>query len=110
MGENDLISRAALEKALNDLMIRRGVKSWRDTEFDASDFEDLIDEAPAVDAEPVRHGQWGFLGMDMMAGSRAFYFGTCSECRERINFEAAHKNYCPNCGAKMDGENECSDG
>ena len=53
---------------------------------------------------PVRHGRWGFLGMDMMAGSRAFYFGTCSECRERINFEPKHKNYCPNCGAKMDGE------
>ena len=63
-----------------------------------------LQDAETIDAEPVRHGRWGFLGMDMMAGSRAFYFGTCSECRERINFELKHKNYCSNCGAKMDKE------
>lgn len=64
----------------------------------------IVETAPAVDAEPVRRGRYGFVGMDMMAGTRAFYFGTCSECRERINFEANHKNYCPNCGAKMKEE------
>lgn len=88
---NDLISRSALlELAHNHV---GGTVDCND-----------IARFPAVDAEPVRRGKYGFVGMDMMAGSRAFYFGTCSECRERINFEAKHKNFCPNCGAKMDAE------
>lgn len=78
-------------------MIRRGVKSWRDTEFDASDFEDLIDEAPAVDAKPVRHGRW-IHDINNLYG--------CSEClaREVMSSRRSLKNYCPNCGAKMDLE------
>ena len=72
--------------------------------FSTQSFIDTMKYRPTIDAEPVRHGKYGFVGMDMMAGSRAFYFGTCSECHERINFEAKHKNYCPNCGAKMDEE------
>lgn len=76
----------------------------RAPEWDGHTAADAIERIGKL--EPVQHGRWGFLGMDMMAGSRAFYFGTCSECRERINFEAAHKNFCPNCGAKMEEETD----
>lgn len=48
---------------------------------------DLIVQAPAVDAEPVRHGRW-VHGMQ------------CSECKQ---VDLARPNYCCNCGAKMDG-------
>lgn len=59
---------------------------------------------PRVDAEPIRHGKYGWVGMDMLAGTRSFYYGTCSECKERINFAYEHKNYCPNCGAKLENQ------
>ena len=62
--------------------------------------------APTIDAEPVRHGHYGFVGMNLMAGVRSTFFGTCSECRERIIFDPNHNNYCPNCGAKMVAEVE----
>ena len=56
----------------------------------------LIEDAPTVDAEPVKHGHWtdrakSILGLPTEA---------CSECAEwSVGY---NKDYCPNCGAKMD--------
>lgn len=58
---------------------------------------DAIDEVPAVEAEPVRHGRWRFCGEDRW--NDAF---ECSECG-KIAME--NSDYCPHCGAKMDGGN-----
>ena len=46
----------------------------------------LLDDAPTVDAVEVVHGEW----ID----------GTCNNCGQ-VDF--SKPNYCPNCGAKMDG-------
>lgn len=54
-----------------------------------------IDFAQTIDAEPVRRGEW----LEAEKGVFPAYCGKCSECgvtRER-------ENYCPNCGAKMNG-------
>ena len=55
--------------------------------------EKAIDEAPTIDAEPVRRGKWIYkVG-----------FFECSECGYvTINEKVCH--YCYNCGARMDGE------
>lgn len=57
-----------------------------------------IDEAPSVDAVEVMHGRWE----EADDGDGA----VCSICREdfcNIYLEVERFNYCPNCGAKMDG-------
>ncbi len=58
---------------------------------------DAITDAEKVDAEPVWHGRW------IQVDDRKC---KCSEC-EVITLIAQYphgdKNYCPNCGAKMDG-------
>lgn len=46
-----------------------------------------IASIPAADVVPVVHGRW-------------LLDGRCSECLERPL--TTHRNYCPNCGAKMD--------
>ena len=46
----------------------------------------------AADVAPVRHGRWKRYGKNL---------GECSECGEVVS---ARNNYCPNCGAKMDGD------
>ena len=62
-------------------------------EEDASKIRWLISHIPTVDAEPVRHGKWIFGGDGCVL---------CSVCDEEVpNY--IHRNYCPNCGAKMDG-------
>lgn len=53
--------------------------------------------APTEDVEPVRHGAW----KEILAGMDHEYECTrCKACVEQIY------PYCPNCGAKMDGEEQ----
>ena len=62
---------------------------------------EAVDEAPSVDAVPVRHGKWLKAYGDHEAfGVRPFY-RYCSKCNEATVFPY---NYCPNCGARMDEE------
>lgn len=53
-----------------------------------------IGRLPAVDTTPVRHGQ--FNRKEYIYGTRF----TCSVCGCKCT---RPYNYCPNCGAKMDG-------
>lgn len=55
----------------------------------------------AADVAPVRHGRW--------IEQEKYAFGVmyvCSICGNRILDTGHSWNYCPNCGAKMDGERE----
>lgn len=63
----------------------------------------IIQRTPAADVAPVVHGRWidAYPGIEP---NPMFMYGICSEC----GFEqgiSKYLNYCPNCGAKMDGEN-----
>lgn len=57
----------------------------------------LIAELPTVDAVEVVHGRW------IWHNKRALFEFKyeCSICHDGSDLES---NYCPNCGAKMDGE------
>lgn len=66
--------------------------------FGASNIRDLINAIPAADVAPVVHGKW----------LRADDFLICSQCEAEMNQKNSlgvdnFKNYCPNCGARMDG-------
>lgn len=66
----------------------------------------LADMFPA-DVAPVVHGQWDDIPNTYMsvASKDGTYHGnatSCSVCQE-VNPNAYKTNYCPNCGAKMDG-------
>lgn len=61
----------------------------------------LIANAPTID--PVRHGRW-VLATDA-CGRRAVAIYRCSECKYAVKYTAfVRQRYCPNCGARMDGE------
>lgn len=64
----------------------------------------MIAAMPAVDAVPVVHGRW------IPRKGKWFVYFQCSVCGEKISYPSADgkalTNYCPNCGAKMDGEEE----
>ena len=60
----------------------------------------LLMRIPAADVEPVRHGRWG------KKQGGFWEFATCSLCGEKTPTVGIAPNYCPNCGAKMDLEDE----
>ena len=66
--------------------------------FDKSGFAILhiadIDAIPRVDVEPVKYGWW-------IASHDEFC--ACSICKYPVYVGWNQTNYCPNCGAKMDG-------
>ena len=70
---------------------------------------DMMDEIPTVDAVPVVHGEWvrdhGDYGKLICSRCKckAGYRAKETELGYNI-FNVSPSNYCPNCGAKMDGE------
>ena len=64
---------------------------------------DYIASLSAADVAPVRHGRWNVveaLSDDIQTA------GECNICGENINWFGKLPNYCPNCGARMDKEDE----
>lgn len=98
MTQNDmseLIRRKDVIKAMGDI---------HPMDYNTISLLERIQQIPAVDAEPVRHGKWieneGFDG-------DCYY--TCSVCHcdwTTIDGTPTENNmrYCPECGAKMDLE------
>lgn len=62
----------------------------------------VIDAAPAVDAEPARHGRW--VDKTKWIHGLPDYRFECSECSYAVWSPTDKTNYCPECGAKMDGD------
>ena len=92
---NDLISRSALKK-----------KSTKMYGFGNNKYisERAVDEAPAVDAVPVVHGRWIPIEEELWnLDFPVVVDWKCSACNAMGNEDF---NYCPNCGAKMDGEKD----
>ena len=60
---------------------------------------DIIDDFPTADVAPVRHGRW--------VPTKAPFMNECEDCSVcGYRTVWGHRyNYCPNCGAKMDGGN-----
>jgi hypothetical protein len=101
----DLISRAAAIDAIVSVTSFPDVDSiksiynigngeeWVDGVYDAIN---AVEEVNAVDAAPVVHGRW----IDI-PDKPEWDQKMCSICGD---YRCCQGNYCPNCGAKMDGE------
>ena len=83
---DDLISRAeAIDKLRNNIAYMQA--------FGCDRAITLIREVPSADVQPVRHGRWGKVNECSECGCQPWY-------ERDIHF----LHYCPNCGARMDGE------
>lgn len=59
-----------------------------------------LEDAPAADVAPVRHGKWVKIGADKRGRGGIWQCSLCKRCELFVT------DYCPNCGAKMDQEAE----
>ena len=87
---NDLISLSALLRKCEAEEAEIG------TNWGYEGLKAAIELAPAVDVDPVRHGTW-------MPTAIGPYGCLCSQCHLQADNDF---DYCPNCGAKMDGRTD----
>ena len=61
--------------------------------YDKSCIIGVLEEVPATDVIPIKHGKWNWVGFNI----------ECSECGAMPNFDSTESlyNFCPNCGADM---------
>ena len=62
---------------------------------------EMLQNAPTIDSENLRpQGEWIYHIDDLFPAE-----GTqeCSNCHQEEKISLCNENYCPNCGAKMDG-------
>jgi rubrerythrin len=69
-----------------------------------------VDECSAVDAVPVVHGHWIEHLHYNYDGEYSGSDYECSCCGFNDVYDIEDYNYCPLCGAKMDGERRCDNG
>ena len=71
----------------------------------------ILDRLHAADVVDVVHGEWIYYEcVSSYDGAKSGY--ACSVCsafvdEEIFDSDEFHKNYCGNCGAKMDGGKKC---
>lgn len=56
----------------------------------------LLDDAPTIEADPVKHSVWAYDGKPIH----------CKKCGFEPNYALTEKNsvYCSHCGRRMDGD------
>ena len=101
MTEKEYIEREALEKFVSSVRHNLPLESpdFITRDYMLLNFEQYIHLMPAADVAPVRYGCWV---------NESFYTH-CSVCGNMAIYDKygqeVESDYCPNCGAKMDGEN-----
>ena len=104
MGMAEYIEREALRNSVESIdwynvykgKLTAGAPNTENALYKASSIYAVIDNAPAADVVPVRHGWWIWRNK-----WEPFEFKyECSICHDGSDLES---KYCPNCGGKMDG-------
>ena len=87
----EYIEREAVEDAVGEAHLKGLNPLWE------------LRDVPAADVVPVVHGRWLHSGCEECSGLEVV---KCSECNHEafaIAFYVCNGNYCPSCGARMDG-------
>lgn len=98
----DYIDRQAAIKAIDDLP--NCYNGYSDA-YDKACIIGVLEELPSAEVEPVKRGKW------IYDNQFHWYRASCSACgyMRSTDIKADNWNgwnYCPNCGAKMENEDE----
>ena len=103
----EYIEREAAIKALKDNVteMERHIYFGSNLGVPEDEIEDIVNEIPVADVEPVKHGHWivtEYYNPSEFGEEKAYTF-KCSECGNAYH-STMGMSYCMDCGAKMDGE------
>ena len=102
----EYIEREALEKNLNErlayLLDKNGPYDYFTDGYDEA--VSTVEEFLSADVAPVVHGRWDDSGRyTFPGGSTAVRCTNCGCALTESEYRLNNWNYCPVCGAKMDG-------
>ena len=69
-------------------------------------YQSILNSIPSADVQPVKHGQWEILFAEEISDCIADHC-RCTKCGLIHTFVDKHYNqynWCPQCGARMDGD------
>jgi hypothetical protein len=102
----EYIEREALIRCAEkqEVIIKDGTSIAEAMRIQGNVFRRCVETCPAADVVEVVHGYW----IDKCTGAYGRMQSWCSACGKHSGIGGIesnrHKPYCPNCGAKMDGE------
>ena len=103
---DEYIEREALLKDISETVlfsVRGGAELPTPEMRGSNKVIDRIKSAPTADVVEVRHGEW----LDCHSIAFTEECSVCGRCVDLDYFGRRNRyNYCPNCGAKMDGKGE----
>ena len=86
----EYVEKSIIFPALNKAMSENGALGM-------ADVEDIIDDLPTADVQPVKRGRWFHINDEGIV--------YCSECNNEAYWDTDYGqqlfDYCPYCGAKM---------
>ena len=74
--------------------------------YSPSLFEEMIKNTPTIEAKPVKHGRWDTHDVVkiLASGHTLDGFCQCEACGSIFPFNFSEYSFCPECGARMDGD------
>ena len=103
---NEYIIKETLQAKLNrkkaEPANKRYTEGWNDAILMV---KSMIHSEKAADVAPVQHGRWAYYDT-YIDGITIFRCTCCGDLQSGGDGWGWKKNYCPNCGAKMDGSND----
>lgn len=71
--------------------------------------ETVLEDTPTADVVEVKHGHW--VRQEKMVGGKVQAEAVCSSCGTDVVYQVIDnrwqfENYCPHCGARMDGDTQ----
>lgn len=105
--KNESVDESYLQNWYIDSVDEAGTPHWTEEHIEelVKDFIVIPIETPAADVEPVVHAKWIPQYVNRFGLTNIF---VCSECNKTVHtirklYKLSYL-YCPNCGARMDGE------
>lgn len=94
-----------MARAIDADAFMKEIRKWLGNETDFRSLQEVIAGMPTID--PVKHGKWNAVLNRILVGRRVATQGTaweCSACNNSSKQYLPTMKFCPNCGARMDGE------
>ena len=93
-----------MSRYINADELTKFYETFKNLEIPVNALLGQIKDIPTADVVEVRHAEWQLIHRD-----KNFYKDVyqCSECRFLVTgTQKVAYDYCPNCGARMDGESD----